>query len=601
MGSYKLSSYLNKLYGELPETHHRPLIGLTANFHDIDASIRACYYRQVVAAGGVPVIIPPVDDTKVILDVLENLDGLVLTGGGDHNPLWYDEQPSLRLHHINKERDKAELLMTRLAFQRQIPMLGTCRGMQTLALALGGKVEQDISTNIKHEQDADREEPTHSVSLSPGSVLQTIYQEEQLHVNSFHHQAVSDPGKHFRVAALSLDNVIEAMESAEEKSIIGVQWHPEWLGEEGRKLFSWLVERAEEFARAKTVNERVISIDSHCDTPMFFPQGIRFDRRDPRVLVDLHKMTEGRLDAVVMAAYLPQPKPGELFRDKVDFSKIKVGQKTLEDVTPKTYAQLIFDKIEEITKTHGSHVALAKNFSDLNHNKWYGKKSIMLAIENGLAIEDDIQNVKYFADRGAVYITLCHNGDNAICDSAMGNHAHHGISQFGEQVIREMNRNGVIVDLSHASEESFYDALSVSSVPVVCSHSNCRALCNVPRNLTDEQLHALAQKDGIVHITLYNGFLRKEGEASIIDAIDHLEHVIKIMGIDRVGLGTDFDGGGGVKGIADSSELINFTVQLLRRKYSERDISNIWGGNWIRVMSQVQAQKEPPANAVDMR
>lgn len=601
MGSYKLSSYLNKLYGELPETHHRPLIGLTANFHDIDASIRACYYRQVVAAGGVPVIIPPVDDTKVILDVLENLDGLVLTGGGDHNPLWYDEQPSPRLHHINKERDKAELLMTRLAFQRQIPMLGTCRGMQTLALALGGKVEQDISTNIKHEQDADREEPTHSVSLSPGSVLQTIYQEEQLYVNSFHHQAVSDPGKHFRVAALSLDNVIEAMESAEEKSIIGVQWHPEWLGEEGRKLFSWLVERAEEFARAKTVNERVISIDSHCDTPMFFPQGIRFDRRDPRVLVDLHKMTEGRLDAVVMAAYLPQPKSGELFRDKVDFSKIKVGQKTLEDVTPKTYVQLIFDKIEKITKTHGSHVALAKNFSDLNHNKWYGKKSIMLAIENGLAIEDDIQNVKYFADRGAVYITLCHNGDNAICDSAMGNHAHHGISLFGEQVIREMNRNGVIVDLSHASEESFYDALSVSSVPVVCSHSNCRALCDVPRNLTDEQLHALAQKDGIVHITLYNGFLRKEGEASIIDAIDHLEHVIKIMGIDRVGLGTDFDGGGGVRGIADSSELINFTVQLLRRKYSERDISNIWGGNWIRVMSQVQAQKEPPANAVDMR
>ena len=601
MGSYKLSSYLNKPYEELPETNHRPLIGLTANFHDIDATIRACYYRQVVAAGGVPVIIPPVDDTKVILAILENLDGLVLTGGGDHNPLWYDEQPSPRLHHINKERDKAELLMTRLAFQRQIPMLGTCRGMQTLALALGGKVEQDVSTDIKHEQDADREEPTHSVSLFPGSVLHTIYQEEQLYVNSFHHQAVSDPGKHFRVAALSPDNVIEAMESAEEKSIIGVQWHPEWLGEEGQKLFRWLVERAEEFARAKTVNERVISIDSHCDTPMFFPQGIRFDHRDPRVLVDLHKMTEGRLDAVIMAAYLPQPKPGEQFRDKVDFSKIKVGQKTLEDVTPKTYTQLIFDKIEEITKTHGSHVALAKNFSDLNNNKWYGKKSIMLAIENGLAIEDDVKNVKYFADRGAVYITLCHNGDNAICDSAMGNHTHHGVSLFGEQVIREMNRDGVIVDLSHASEESFYDALGISSAPVVCSHSNCRALCDVPRNLTDEQLHALAKKESIVHITLYNGFLRKEGEASIIDAIDHLEHVIKIMGIDRVGLGTDFDGGGGVRGIADSSELINFTVQLLRRKYSERDISNIWGGNWIRIMSQVQAQKESPTNTVDMR
>ncbi len=592
MSDFDLNSCLDKVHATTPETSRRPLIGLTANYLDIDATIRACYYRQVVAAGGIPVIIPPVDDIKVIVDTLDSLDGLVLTGGGDHNPLWYGEQPSPRLHHINKERDKAELLMTRLAFDRQIPMLGTCRGIQTLALALGGKVSQDVITDIKHDQDADREEPTHSVSLSSGSVLRTIYGEETIYVNSFHHQAVSDPGSHFKVTAVSPDNMIEAMESVEEKSIVGVQWHPEWMGEEGLKIFRWLVERAAEFAKAKKIHQRVLTLDSHCDTPMFFPQGIRFDRRDPRILVDLHKMTEGRQDAVTMAAYLPQPKEGEVFRDKVDFRKIKVGDKCVDDITPKGYADLIFDKIEEIVKDCPMHLAIARTPADLYDNKRKEKKSIMLAIENGHAIEDDIRNVEHFAKRGVVYITLCHNGDNAICDSAKGNRTHHGVSSFGEKVIHEMNRQGVMVDLSHGSEESFYDALGISETPIVCSHSNCKVICDVPRNLTDEQLRALAKKDGVAQITLYHGFLRQEGEASIVDAIDHLEHAIQVMGIDHVGLGTDFDGDGGVKGIADSSELINFTIQLLRRKYSEQDIAKIWGENWLRVMKQVQGFKD---------
>ncbi len=592
MKCFDFNSCLDGVYTSLPEVDHRPVIGLTANYHDIDATIRACYYRQVVAAGGVPVIIPPVEDTKVIIDTLERIDGLILTGGADHNPLWYGEEPSPRLHHINKERDKAELLMTRLAFDRQIPMLGTCRGMQTLALVLGGKVRQDVSTNIKHDQDADHGEPTHSVTLAPGSILHTIYQDDRIYVNSFHHQAVSETGSHFRVSATSPDHVIEAMESAEEKAILGVQWHPEWMGEEGLPLFKWLVERAGEFAHAKKVHQRVLTLDTHCDTPMFFPQGIHFEHRDPRILVDLHKMTEGRQDAVTMVAYLPQPKLGEVFRDKVDYQKIIVDGKRVQEVTPRKYADLIFDKIEEIVATLPRHVAIARTPDDLYANKLQGKKSIMLGIENGLAIEDDIRNVAYFARRGIVYITLCHNGDNDICDSARGSHTHHGVSAFGEQVIREMNAQGIMVDLSHGGEESFYDALDISQTPIVCSHSNCKVLCDVPRNLTDDQLRALAQHGGVAHTTLYHGFLRKEGEASILDAIVHLEHAIQIMGIDHVGLGTDFDGDGGVRGIADSSELINFTVQLLRRKYSEQDIAKIWGGNWLRVMRQVQGFKK---------
>ena len=167
------------------------------------------------------------------------------------------------------------------------------------------------------------------------------------------------------------------------------------------------------------------------------------------------------------------------------------------------------------------------------------------------------------------------------------------MSQFGADVIGEMNRQGVMVDLSHAGEKSFYDAIEISRAPVVCSHSNCRAICDVERNLTDDQMRTLAQNGGVQQITLYNGFLRNdEQEASILDAVAHLDHAVDIMGIDHVGIGTDFDGDGGVCGIADSSELINFTIQLLRRRYSLADIEKIWGGNWLRVMTAVQAMKK---------
>ena len=154
-----------------------------------------------------------------------------------------------------------------------------------------------------------------------------------------------------------------------------------------------------------------------------------------------------------------------------------------------------------------------------------------------------------------------------------------------------MNRLGIMVDMSHAAEKSFYDALDISQAPIVCSHSSSRALCDHPRNLTDDQMRALAAKGGVAQTTVYHGFLRQDGEATILDAVAHLEHAIKIMGIDHVGLGTDFDGDGGVRGLADASELINFTRQLLARRYSERDIQKIWGGNFLRVMAQVQKLK----------
>lgn len=599
MKSFDIQSSLDDIYARYPEATRQPVIGLTGNFADGDARLCEQYYMSVVRAGGTPVIIPPVADKDVIINTLDKIDGLVLTGGGDINPLWAGEEPSPRLHGINHMRDKAELLTVRLAYNRQIPMLGICRGIQTLVTALDGEVDQDIAESfaaahgagraaaaaghslIKHSQDADRSEPTHTVRISRESVLYSLYKTETLAVNSIHHQAVRASGRRFSVSAKAPDGVIEAIESSEFKPFIGVQWHPEWLGESGQVLFRWLVDRARDFYTAKDLHRRMLTLDTHCDTPMFFPQGIHFDQRDPRILVDMHKMAEGHQDAVIMAAYLPQPKLGETFSSKVAF---KVDG-------PLQYADLIFDKIEEIVNANNRYLSIARTPSDLYEDKRKGRRSIMLGIENGLALNHDISNVRYFARRGVVYITLCHNGDNDICDSARGCNTHGGVSRFGEQVIKEMNRCGIMVDLSHAGEKSFYDALSISSKPIVCSHSNCKALCDVPRNLTDDQLRALAKHGGVAHITLYHGFLRNDSqEAMVMDAIAHLEHAISVMGIEHVGLGTDFDGDGGIRGLADSSELINFTLHLLRRRYSERDIARIWGGNWLRVMAQVQSK-----------
>ena len=580
MKSFDLQESLNEVYVQYPATDRRPVIGITGNYEDLTCKLGKGYYDTVVRAGGTPVIIPPVADKAVLMNTLDRVDALILSGGGDINPLYCGEEPVLGLHGINCERDLPDLLIARLAYNRQLPMLGICRGIQTLAVALGGKVEQDIKASVKHSQDADRSEPTHSVDIMEDSTLYNIYRATLLHVNSFHHQAVSAPGSKFRVVARSKDGIVEAMESTEYKSIVGVQWHPECMAS-GLPLFQWLVAEAQAYRAAHSLHDRVLTLDTHCDTPMFFSQGIHFEQRDPRILVDLHKMTEGRQDATIMVAYLPQPKAGENFADKIDFNV----------QSPTAYADLIFNKIEEIVLENNHYISIARTPADLYENKRQGRKSIMLGIENGLALSGQLQNVEHFANRGVVYITLCHNGDNDLCDSARGNNTHGGISQFGEQVIGEMNRLGLMVDLSHAAEKSFYDALDISQTPIVCSHSSCRALCDHPRNLTDDQMRRLAARGGVMQVTLYNGFLVKDGEATIRDAIAHLEHAVSVMGIDHVGLGTDFDGDGGIRGLRDSSELLQFTRQLLARRYAERDIQKIWGGNFLRVMLQVQKDK----------
>lgn len=566
----------------------KPLIGVTANFSEGQLQLAPGYFRSVEAAGGIPVIIAPKRMPNANMSLLlDRIDGLLLSGGADINPILVGEDPVPALHGINTERDLFELTLTRLAYNRQIPMLGICRGIQVLAAALGGTIMQDIATSlphtqlIKHSQDADRATATHFVEAVEGSRIAELLG-KRFAVNSFHHQAVGQCGPRFRITAQSVDGVIEAIESTEMKSIIGVQWHPECFIAEGdtcmMPLFQQFVNDASEFAQARRVHNSVLTLDSHCDTPMFFDQGVNLEHRDPKLLVDFPKMREGHLDVSTMVAYLPQgdctPKASE--------AATAQAFKTLAEIEQRV--------------AHAPGVVLAQHPAQLYRNKLEGKLSVMRGIENGYAIGKDLQNVEKFARMGVVYITLCHNGDNDICDSARrSSQRHGGLSAFGRDVVREMNRCGLMVDLSHAAETSFYDALQCSTTPIVCSHASSRAMCNHPRNLTDDQLRALAQAGGVAQVTLYHGFLRLEEEgipATVTDGVRHLMHMIDVAGIDHVGIGTDFDGDGGVPGCACASELINFTRLLLAEGLTIHDLQKIWGGNWLRVMQQCQDTAE---------
>lgn len=565
----------------------RPIIGITGNFGAKGCELAQGYYESVLQAGGIPMVLPPYDDAAALCQTLDKVDGILLSGGGDINPLLLGEEPVPGLHGICPQRDEMELLLVREAYNRQLPILGICRGIQVLVAALGGTLYQDLNTQyseaplVKHDQDLDRAYASHTVRLEDGSTLSRLFPEAKkkgLPVNSFHHQAVQTPGPLLHITAKATDGVIEAVESNEFKSIIGVQWHPECFITRGERcmmpLFDWLVSEASSFAEAKRIHSRIITLDSHCDTPMFFSEGYTadmFSKRTDKVLVDLPKMREGFLDASIMVAYLKQ------------------GERDAESLLAATAkANRILTQIEEMVAANCTAVDIAYTPSDIARLKHIGKKAIMLGIENGYAIGKDLSLLEHFAKRGIVYMTLCHNGDNDICDSARGNAEHGGLSPFGEKVVLEMNRLGIMVDMSHAAEPSFYDALEVSKKPIVCSHSSARSLCDHPRNLTDDQMKALAQKGGVAQVTMYNGFLRSDGKATILDAVEHLNHMVNIMGIEHVGIGTDFDGDGGIPGMANASEVINFTRRLLQERYSEEQIQMIWGGNFLRVMEQIK-------------
>ena len=582
VNEFDVEGEFRALHARYPLCGRRPVIGITANFADDKATLAHAYYRSVLEAGGVPLLIPPYPEREALIETLSHIDALLLTGGADIDPRYMGEEPDYSLlHGINPARDEQELLLARLADARCLPILGICRGVQAIATAFGGSVHQDMyaalgTQLLNHDQEpVERGVATHDVVIAPGCLLYRIFGKERLAVNTFHHQSVNRLPAGFEIVATSPDGVIEGIEAVDGRCILGVQWHPESFimsGDESMMpLFRWLVDEAALYRRVTELHKGMLTIDSHCDTPMLSDTAYSLGKRDDVALVDLHKMSEGLLDATTMVAYIPQGA-----RD----------DESLKQATEK--ADALLDWVAAGVAENAEHVALCSTPDELYELKREGKRAIMPGVENGFAIGRDLSNITRLRSRGVIYMTLCHNGDNDICDSARGNAEHGGLSVFGREVVREMNRVGMMVDLSHAAESTFWQVLECSEKPVVCSHSSCRALCDHPRNLTDEQMRALAAKGGVVQVTMYSGFLRKEGEATLDDFLAHLQHAIDVAGIDHVGIGTDFDGDGKIIGCSSASQLRNITRELIRRGFSATDIEKIWGGNWLRVMRRVQ-------------
>jgi len=389
---------------------------------------------------------------------------------------------------------------------------------------------------------------------------------------------------------------------------------------------------AQILARARALHERILTLDSHVDIPDASYATPKVDPGidHPTLRCDLVKMAQGGLDGVFLAVYVGQ-RP-EL--NKQGYHRVKaiaLGQ---------------FEAIRRLTETmYPERCALAQNTDALERIVRSGKKAIMIGMENGYPIGEDLDSVNRYYDLGARYITLSHIGHNQICDSSGPKEPlHNGLSAFGKQVVRRMNQLGMMCDASHISVKSFFDLIEVTEAPIIASHSGCFALCEHDRNLTDEQLRALRRNGGVIQIVGLDAYLKTESPerkqamqalreelgiptwkqqqemsderreaikpklteyderrrkiderlpiATLKDYVDHIDHAVKIAGIDHVGIGTDFDGGGGVPGFNTHADCLNITTELVRRGYSDQDIEKIWGGNLLRVWRQVEALSE---------
>ena len=578
-----MSSLLDTLYKKIDDitsdlSYVRPKIGISANRKEGTSCIADPYFQSVVMAGGAPVLIPVTTDVSALATIIDDLDGLILSGGGDIDPKFLGEEPIPELGDVDSYRDEYDFLLLRLAFNRQLPIFGICRGHQVINAAFGGTLYQDIYAQfskdaLKHSQEEARDIATQTVKFE--AILSRLrialnkkkYGDEdcgEFLVNSFHHQAVKDLAPEFVATATSADGLNEAMEHLE-YPIFSVQWHPEPMAVAGNEamldLFRYHVSLATVFAKAKKLHGDIVTIDSHTDTPMVFETPDLGRKEGGKVNLPL--MSEGRLDAVFMVAYLPQ---GE--RDDTSL------------LNATAYAVERLSKVTGQAEKYSDRMGIARTPDDLWRLKHEGKKAIFLGIENGYAIGKDLNNIQKFKNLGVSYITLCHNGDNDICDSAAGNAEWGGLSPFGIDVVTEMNRLGIMIDISHAAESTFYDVLKHSAKPVIASHSSARALCNHRRNLDDDQIRALAAQGGVVQVCLYKEFLNKEAEkASLTDAIRHICHIVDIAGIDHVGIGSDFDGDGELIGCRAANELIQITMRLIVEGFDDKSIAKIWGGN----------------------
>lgn len=329
------------------------------------------------------------------------------------------------------------------------------------------------------------------------------------------------------------------------------------------------------YKEAKQLMGRIFTVDTHNDQPCQYKRGASIGLRQ-RNQVSLPKMVEGYLDATFIVNWLGQ---GELDRESADKAVAK--------------CERIFDQIHEDAAKYADHCGIARTEAEARALKLQGKKALFIGLENGYGIGTDISRIKAYRDsRDMTYMTLCHTGDNEICHTSSEDSKapEEGLTAFGKKVVRELNACGVLIDLSHANEATFWDVVKYSKAPFVCTHSGAKGVFDHNRNLTDDQLRALAAKGGVCQVYTVGSFMYPDGSKATIDntMIDHLMHCIEVAGIDHVGIGTDFDGGSGSKGLNGSNDVINITVKLLERGLSPEDIEKVWGGNFFRVFGQVQ-------------
>jgi membrane dipeptidase len=395
--------------------------------------------------------------------------------------------------------------------------------------------------------------------------------------------------------------------------------------------------------KAQEIHERVITLDSHID---FAPANLIGERNYTQRLdtqFDLPKMTTGGLDGLFFSIYVGQTReaqnpdalksPAYERAYKAAVEKFEAVQRFAREIAP--------DKIE-----------LARSAADVRRINAKGKKIALMGVENGYPLGEDIGRVKEFYERGARYLSLTHNGHNQLADSHTGERdgwKWNGVSPLGKEVIAELNRFGIMVDVSHASKEAMMQTAALSKAPIIASHSAVRALCDVSRNMDDEQLLGLKKTGGVIQVVAYSTFIkttkpdspertaavaaarreynlpdaggpgqrgrfqsaltqmaadrRREYEsklaeidklhpgdapASLKDFVDHIDYAVKLIGIDHVGISSDFDGGGGVIGWNDASETFNVTLELVNRGYTEEQIAKLWSGNLLRVMEEAQ-------------
>ena len=563
-----------------PAVGEKPLIGISLGYSDKKNSVNNTYINSILKNGGVPYLIPVTDDVEVLRQIVAQLDGIVFTGGEDFAPAYYGKEEHEKLGEVNVTRDTYDLTLLKLATDRNIPTLGICRGLQLINAGMGGTLYQDLPaekpSDINHRQEEEGTVPTHSVSVVEGSVMHNIFGKQEIQVNTFHHQAIDKLAPGLKIVGWSNDSVPELIEAYPHRQILGTQFHPEIFTAAGDalmgKLFKFLVNKADTFKMAKDIHARILSVDTHTDTPLWFTRGNFSVGMRKSNQVSIQKMEEGKLDAQFLAAFLAQKELDEASSQKA----VEKCHKMIEGI----YADVAKYKDE---------CGIALTEEDARRLKAEGKKAFFIGIENGYAIGKDIKNVKKYKDMGVQYMTLSHSYDNDICNSSSNTaDASKGLTAFGRKVVKEMNKVGMMIDVSHVSEGTFWDVIKLSKDPIFASHSSVRALCDHDRNLTDDQLRALAKNGGVIQICIYGGYLNKnEKEASVDDVVRHIDHAVKVAGIDHVGIGSDFDGGGGVLGCKGDNDMINITVKLIEKGYSEEDLRKIWGGNFFRVMNQV--------------